>query len=360
MNRLWLRISLVIAGIVIFVALFPIVVRQYRFYTNPPPRPALEELSPEQAARLRERLAQREYETWMEFLRTVLVGVLIGLAAGALLSRWLAAPLRGLEQGARAISDGRPAGRVPLQGSQEVQAAARAFNQMADDLQQAETLRRSLLADVAHELRHPLHIVQGSLQAILDGVYPLEMGEIANLYQQTRHLTALVNDLHELAQAEAHQLPLNRVETDLAALAANVVDAFQPVAVAAEVELSAELPHQPLLVQADPERLRQALLNLLNNALRHTPPGGDVRVVVENVGGRAAIRVRDNGAGIAPEHLAHVFDRFYSADPARSRQAGGSGLGLAIAQAIIRSHGGEIEACSAGAGQGSTFTIWLP
>jgi signal transduction histidine kinase len=359
MNRLWVRISLVIGCIVIFVALFPIAVRQYRFYNDPRPRPSLDELSPEQAARLRERIAQRDYETWVEFLRTVLVGTMIGLAAGALLSRWLAAPLRRLEQGAHAISEGRLETRVPLQGSQEVQSAARAFNQMAERLGKAEMLRRNLLADVAHELRHPLHIVQGSLQAILDGVYPLEMEEIANLYEQTRLLTALVNDLHELAQAEAQQLQLNLGETDLKALVANVAEAYQPVAAAAEINLDTSLPESPLICLVDADRIRQALLNLLNNALRHTPPGGQVRVVLEIRGEQKSIRVQDNGAGIAPEHLPHVFDRFYSADPARSRQLGGSGLGLAIAQAIARAHGGEIEAASGGVGQGSEFIIRL-
>jgi signal transduction histidine kinase len=368
MNRLWVRISLVIGCIAIFIVILPILTRELRPRPEPGPFPALERFTPEQVERLRENFAERERQYWLEVFRTILVGALLGLAAGVLVSRWLVAPLRKLEQGAEAISEGRLEVRVPLQGSQEIQSAAKAFNQMAEELSNAETLRRNLLADVTHELRHPLHILQGNLQAILDGVYPLEMEEIASLSDQTHHLTALVNDLHELAQAEAHQLSLHKQETDLATLVNNLVEAFQPVAANKEIRLQADLRVQPITRVVDADRIRQALANLVGNALRYTPQGGEVGVVLDCRDGVASIRVQDTGIGISPEELPHVFDRFYRADSSRNRDIPGTGLGLAIAQALIQAHGGRIEAASparsvnAGqdAPQGSAFTIFLP
>lgn len=373
MNRLWVRISLVMGCIAIFIAIFPILIREMRPRPEPGPFPVLIRLSPEQAERLRENLAERERLFWLGVSRTILIGALLGLVAGVLLSRWLVAPLRKLEQGAEAISQGRLDFRVPLQGSQEIQSAARAFNQMAEELCNAETLRRNLLADVTHELRHPLHILQGNLQAILDGVYPLEMEEIASLSDQTHHLTALVNDLHELAQAEAHQLPLHKQETDLAALVTNLVEAFEPVAANKEIHLQADLRIQPVARTVDADRIRQALANLMGNALRYTPQGGTVKVILDCIEGEASIRVQDTGRGISSEELPHVFDRFYRADASRNRDIPGTGLGLAIAQAVIQAHGGRIEAASPvqlsdalkpteglTTQPGSAFTIFLP
>ena len=171
MNRLWVRISLVIALVVIFVTLFPIVSRWSGFHREPPPRPTIEGISTEQVERFRQEIERRN---WLSVLYSILEGAGIGLATGVLFSRWLAAPLRHLEQGARALAERRLDYRVPIQGSQEVRSVATAFNQMAEEMENAETLRRNLLADVTHELRHPVHILQGNLQAILDGVYPLD------------------------------------------------------------------------------------------------------------------------------------------------------------------------------------------
>jgi signal transduction histidine kinase len=358
---MWVRISLAISGLVIFIALFPTLMREIRLDSapRPLPPPSLEGLSPEQIAQFQQAMVEREYRLWVGVFRTILVGALLGLAAGLLLSRWLVAPLQNLERGAKAISEGQLDYRVPLRGSREIQSVAMAFNQMAEELKDAETLRRNLLADVTHELRHPLHIVRGNLQAILDGVYPLEMAEIASLFGQTQHLTALVNDLHELAQAEARQLPLYRQETDLTVLAANVIEAFQPVAAAKEIDLRFASPFQPVFRSVDPDRIRQALQNLLNNALRYTSAGGCITATLLDQDGQLEIQVQDTGIGIPPQDLSRVFDRFYSADPSRNRQDGGSGLGLAIARAIMQAHDGEIDAYSAGVGQGSTFTIRL-
>lgn len=240
-------------------------------------------------------------------------------------------------------------------------AVARAFNEMATDLEQAEDLRRNLLADVAHELRTPLSVIQGNLRAILDEVYPLDPSEIARLYEQTRLLSRLVNDLHELAQAEANKLPLNLKETDLKALIQINSETFRPGAETKGVALHTNLPETLPSVRVDTSRLTQVLQNLLANGLRHTPDGGTITLSANAAADSVRLAISDTGEGILPEHLPHIFDRFYRADLARSRDKGGAGLGLAIARAIIEAHGGTLTASSEGVpGKGSTFTIQLP
>lgn len=303
---------------------------------------------------------------FIEFLgRTLLTMAAIagggGVIFGILMSRTLTAPLNRLAEAARAIGRRDLSRRVEEKGSAEMVAVARAFNEMAVDLEQAETLRRNLLADVAHELRTPLSVVQGNLRAILDEVYPLDPAEIARLYEQTRHLSRLINDLHELAQAEARQLPLNLETTDVTHLIKDTGDTFRPSAeakgVALQTEFTAGIP--PVLV--DSARLQQVLLNLLANALRHTPAEGKITLRAESNGSKVCLSVMDTGEGIPPEHLPYIFDRFYRADPARTRDKGGAGLGLAIARAIVEAHGGTITAASEGKpGRGSVFTIRLP
>ena len=288
-------------------------------------------------------------------------GGLGGIVYGVAMSRTLTAPLNGLTEAARAIGARNLSRRVEEKGTDEMIAVARAFNEMADGLEQSEQLRRNLLADVAHELRTPLSVLQGNLRAILDEVYPLNQEEMARLYEHTRLLSRLVNDLHELAQAEAKQLPLNRQETDVAALMQTTSDAFRPSIEAKEIVLTAELASDLPMIYVDAARLRQVLQNLLANALRHTPTGGVITLRAESKPDAVCLSVVDNGDGISAEHLSHIFDRFYRADPARSRDRGGAGLGLAIARAIVEAHGGQIKVTSSGRpGQGSRFIIQLP
>ena len=295
-----------------------------------------------------------------QILIYVLLTAVIGIIAGIFVSRSLTAPLGKLARAARDIGQGDLSRRVTLEGSEEIVDVASAFNDMARDLEQAETLRRNLLADVAHELRTPLTVVQGNLRAILDDVYPLEKEEITHLYDQTRHLTNLITDLQELAQAEARRLPLNRVDVNAAALVKETAVAFQPIVEESDIELRVELLGAHPHVWADQNRLRQCLLNLMDNALRHTPAGGSICVQVEAVNREAQIRVRDSGAGIAAEHITHVFDRFYRADPARSRESGGAGLGLAIVQAFVEAQDGRVSVASDGPKKGTLFVIHLP
>jgi two-component system OmpR family sensor kinase len=292
------------------------------------------------------------------------VGGALGILFGVLASRSLTSPLSRLAEAARAIGARDLTRRVEVEGSDEVKEVAQAFNDMAATLEGAETLRRNLLADVAHELRTPLSVLQGNLRAILDDVYPLDKAEVARLYEETRLLSRLVNDLHELAQAEAGQLRLNRQTTNLADLIQSTAAAFSPAAEAKGVILSTQIPPDMPFVLADPARLTQVLHNLLANALRHTPSGGTISLRAGCELGKERevwLAVRDSGEGISSEDLPHVFDRFYRADPARSRATGGAGLGLAIVRAIVEAHGGRVSATSDGVpGHGSTFTVQLP
>lgn len=288
----------------------------------------------------------------------------LGILMGLLISRTLAAPLAELARAARAFAAGDWGRRVSVHGiarTAEVTEVARAFNDMADALHHAETLRRNLMADVAHELRTPLTVLQGNLRALLDGVYPLERSEIATLYDETRLLSRLVDDLRQLALAEAGQLPLNLQTLDVKTLAQAAANKFAAVAEERGVALAIEIPEQLPEVRADTDRLMQVLTNLLGNALRHTACGGRITLRAEEVntaqGDMVRISVSDTGEGIAAEDLPHVFDRFYRAD--RSRRGGSTGLGLAIAKSFVEALGGAIDVESA-QGQGSCFWFTLP
>lgn len=295
--------------------------------------------------------------------RSLILGVALavglGVVASAILSRSLTAPLQRLAGAARAVAAGDLSQRVEVQGSAEIAQFTRAFNEMTSALEGAEKLRQNLVADVAHELRTPLSVLQGNLRAILDDVYPLEKAEIANLYDETRLLSRLIDDLRELAQAEAGQLGLNLRPTDVADVLRATVTNFEPAAEAQEIRLKAEIATGLPSILADPDRLAQVLRNLLTNALRHTPAGCQIAVSAAATQDAIEITVADNGEGIAAEDLPHVFDRFWRADRSRSRAEGGAGLGLAIARSLVEAHGGRIWAQST-KGEGSTFTLSLP
>jgi two-component system OmpR family sensor kinase/two-component system sensor histidine kinase BaeS len=241
---------------------------------------------------------------------------------------------------------------------------SQAFNEMTAALKETETLRQNMVADVAHELRTPLSVLQGNLWAILNDTYPLEKAEIARLYDETRLLSRLVEDLRELALADAGQLDLNMQPVDVGQIIRHTVDNFALVADAQEVHLSAQLPEALPPVQADPDRVAQVLRNLLVNALRHTPAGGRVNVSVTATDDALEIAVADTGEGIAPEHVAHVFERFWRTDPARTRategeMGSGTGLGLAVAQSLVEAQGGRIWVEST-MSEGTVFRFTLP
>jgi signal transduction histidine kinase len=288
-----------------------------------------------------------------------LLAAALSLVLGVLVSRLLTAPLVRLTRAAQAIADGDLSQRVQVRSKDEIGDLSSAFNGMAASLAEAEALRKNLIADISHELRTPLTIIQGNIQAILEGVYPLEMAQMAGLYDETRLLTRLVDDLHDLALAEAGQLRIERAPVDPAALARTAIGQFGPAAEAAGVALTLETAGDAPTVLGDADRLAQALRNLLSNALRHTPSGGQVATRVRRAGSFAEIQVSDTGAGIAAEDLPHVFDRFYRGDKGRSQRGGGAGLGLAITRQLVMAHGGRIAVAST-PGEGTTFTIALP
>jgi signal transduction histidine kinase len=287
------------------------------------------------------------------------IGTIIGLIYAVFVSRSLTAPLTRLSDAAKAIGARNLTARVQPQGSYEMVELANSFNRMAADLERGEALRRDMLADTAHELRTPLSVLMGNLRAILDDVYPLDKAEVARLYEQSRLLNRLVNDLHELAQAEARQLPMSRQPTDVKALVEALLQDFEPLAEEEGLKLHAEYSPNLPLVTMDKLRMAQVINNLLANALRHTSSGGILSVLVGRSDDHVTITVRDNGEGIAPADLPNVFNRFYRSDRARARSTGGSGLGLAIAKAIVEAHDGSIRVEST-LGQGATFTISLP
>ncbi len=287
------------------------------------------------------------------------VGGTVSLLFGILISRWLTNPLDELAQAAKDIGEGQLDRRVKESGGAEVKTLAKSFNHMVDQLHNTEQLRRSLVADVAHELRTPITALQANLYAILDDAYPMTKTEIAGLYEQTRTLSRLVNDLHEIAQAEAKQLPMNRQPLDVGGLVEEIAAPFSVVAESKQITVDIPTPPKLPLVSLDKQRITQVINNLLSNALRHTPEGGTITVMVEPCEGGVQIAIRDTGEGIAEEHLPHIFDRFYRADSGRSREAGGTGLGLAIVKAIVNAHGGRVSAKSS-VGEGTTMLIWLP
>jgi len=367
MNRLWVRMSLVIILVVIFGMLLPMMVgiatREFRVDDPKLPPEFSEEFDAETWRERREERGDNFFPGWfvLNNLAPVLIGAtIVSIIAGILLSRSVSAPLSNLADAAHSIGQRDLTRRVDMRGTQEIREVAQAFNEMAGDLQQAEMLRQNLLADVAHELRTPITVIQGNLQAILDDVYELDKVEIARLYDQTRQLSHLVDDLRELAQAEAHQLPMEMGPVDLGELVADVAGSYEPLAEIQGIELRTQIPEDLPPIQGDRARLMQCLQNLLSNAFRYTPAGGSVNLSLGMQDAFVLLTISDSGSGISPEHLPHVFDRFYRTDPARTRQTGGSGLGLAITRAIINNHGGEITAESEGEGKGSRFTVKLP
>ena len=286
------------------------------------------------------------------------LAVVLGLIMGAFLSQRLTAPLQRLAAAARAVAGGDLGHKVEVEGSTEIVEVGTAFNEMTTALSESERQRQNLVADVAHELRTPLSVVQGNLRAILDDVYELDKAEISRLYDETRLLSRLVDDLRELALADAGQLRLNPRPADVAALIEESIENLILGADAREVSLSASLPEDLPAVQADPDRVSQVLRNLLVNALRCTPAGGSVTVSAGAANGMVEVTVADTGVGIDPGDLPHIFERFWRADPARVRM-GSTGLGLSIAQSLIEAQGGRIWAESA-PGEGSTFRFSLP
>jgi signal transduction histidine kinase len=279
--------------------------------------------------------------------------VTLGAVQAARAVRRLAEPVDDLIGAAARIESGDYSGRIAERGPRDVRSLIRAFNDMSERLLAADASRRSFLADMAHDMRTPLSVIQGQLEAIADGVYPADEAHLAPVVDQVRTLERLVDDLRTVALAEAGALELRIEPVDLGALVDDVVAAMRSSAGGLELATAIE-PGLPL-VPADAARLRQVVSNLLANAIRHTPPGGRIDVAVESApDGRVAVSVRDTGPGIPHEILPTVFDRFV-----KGQGAVGTGLGLAIARDLVEAHGGSITA-RGGSGEGATIRLTLP
>lgn len=301
------------------------------------------------------------------FLTSVNRSILLSAAAAAVLalvltvvlSRRILRPIEALTAAARAMERGDLAQRVPVKSSDEVRELAVAFNSMAASLARNEDLRKNMVTDVAHELRTPLSNIRGYLEAMRDGVLAPDAKTLDSAHEEAIHLSRLVDDLQELALAEAGQLRLDRSATDLADVADRAARALGPQASAKGIGLSAEIPEGLPPVDIDPGRIGQVLQNLLSNALAHTPGGGSVTVGARRAAGQLEVWVSDTGSGIPSEQLQSIFERFYRVDPSRARSTGGSGIGLAISRQMVEAHGGRIWAES-DVGRGSVFRFTLP
>jgi len=365
MNKLWVRISLTYVAIMIFLIVVPtgiyLTIQADNINLVHPDGSPVEQLPDgEQTTFLNRMNRYGQSEIVVGLVRILFSISMVGILVGVISSRGLAAPLNNLAKAAQAVGSQDLTQRIEVKGTSEIREVAVAFNSMTAALEEAEDLRNNMLADIAHELRTPLTVIQGNLRAILDDVFELDKVEVARLYDQTRQLSRLVEDLHDLALLEANQFSLNLGDLDLCKVIQDGAAIYQPIFDDQEVELELELPQEKPAVKGDCARITQCLNNLLNNALRHTPKGGKVTINLRNQQDSAEIGVMDTGIGIDESHLPFVFDRFYRVDSDRNRRTGGSGLGLAITKALVQAHRGEISVSSEGEGRGSEFIISLP
>ncbi len=296
------------------------------------------------------------------------VGAVVAILLGLVLTRQITRPIKELKKGASRIAAGRLGYRVKVKSQDEFGDLARSFNSMAASLQNGEEARQRLLADIAHELRTPLSVIEGTVDAMLDGVFEADASNLRSIKEETALLTRLVADLRDLSLAESGQLKLELEPVDVADLVRRMVSQTGVIARQKDITLGLDTAGQLPQVQADGKRIEQVVANLLSNALHHTPAGGSVTVSVARAGSVPAyqggkdnllVSIADTGEGIPSEHLPHIFERFYRVDDARSRKRGGAGLGLAIARQMVEIHGGRIWVESE-AGEGSRFSFTLP
>lgn len=286
------------------------------------------------------------------FFLVIIVGLLFFV--GTRVAQRYTRPLGHVLETVNQLASGDYSARASVEGApRELQELGDSVNTMATRLATGEEQRRSLVADVAHEVRTPLSVIRGNVEGILDGVYPAEPGRLAPILDEVDVIARLIEDLQTLSSAEAGLLRIYPEQVDLAALLEDVAYSFEPTAATQDVTLAVH-EADPLVANVDPDRVRQVLENLISNALRHTPPRGTIELSLEESGQRALLRVADNGSGIPPQDLPHIFERYR-----KTPDSTGSGLGLAIARRLVEAHGGSIAAASA-PGRGTTITVMLP
>jgi signal transduction histidine kinase len=296
---------------------------------------------------------------WWQFLLAGALAAGISLVVARWLARGMTQPLRDMAAAAHRMETGDYSTRVHTRSRDEVGQLAAAFNRMSAELQNLEQSRRDLVANVSHELKTPIAAIRAHLENLLDGVEHPDPHTLQVMLSQTERLSRLIEQLLELSRLESGELPLQREDVPLAPLVTQVLSEIDVARSDSGVAVQSELPEDLPAVDADRERVHQVLYNLLDNAVRFTPSGGAVTVSAQRHNGSVEVRVADTGVGIPPEHLPRLFERFYRADPARSREDGGTGIGLAIARSVVEAHGGHIRAESE-LGKGSVFTFDLP
>lgn len=269
-------------------------------------------------------------------------------------------PLSDIFNAIDSVAEGNLAVRVKENKSDMFNELVKRFNKMVEELERADKQRRNLTADIAHELRTPLHIIQGNLEGVIDGVYQPNPEHINNTLDETKLLARLVDDLQTLSLAETGQLPLHPTRFLLADLITDLTSSFSAQAKTQGIDLSSQINTPTQELNADYDRLNQVLSNLISNALRHTPSGGKISLEAESITGEersVRIKVKDSGTGIASDDLPFIFDRFWRGDKSRTNRSN-SGLGLAISKQLILAHKGTIEVESE-IGKGTTFIIDL-
>ena len=320
-----------------------------------------------EAAELEEDLYTNFQNAFREsLLFSAAAAFLSAVVVSALVTRQVVAPIRRIRKVSQHIAEGHYEERVDLPDNlnrgdmDELDQLAESFNQMTTRLESAESLRKQLIGDIAHELRTPLATIRGYLEGLIDGVLPAEQDSFHQIYQEAERLQLLVDDLQDLNRVESGAYQLNIQPVDLAAVIRMVENRLSRQYAEKGVELSNRISSDLPLVLGDADRLGQVFTNLIGNALQYTPAGGQVEFRAEKIGRRIRVSISDTGIGIAADDLPRIFTRFYRVDKSRSRVGGGSGIGLTIARHLVESHGGRLRVKSPGLGQGSTFKVDLP
>lgn len=296
---------------------------------------------------------------WWQFLLAGAIAAVIALVMARWLARGMTQPLRDMAEASRRMETGDYSTRVHTTTRDEVGQLAAAFNRMSGEFENLEASRRDLVANVSHELKTPITAIRAHLENLLDGVEQPDPEILEVMLAQSERLGRLVEQLLDLSKLESGEVPLRREPVSLAPLVAQVMSEIEVACTDRDVDVSSDLPEDLPTIEADRERVHQVIFNLVDNAVRFTPEGGEVRIEAHRHNGSVEVSVADTGVGIPPEALPRLFERFYRVDPARAREDGGTGIGLAIARSVVEAHGGTIRAES-DPGHGSVFTFDLP
>lgn len=306
---------------------------------------------------LQDTLATFGNDLLLPVVQAALIGLAIALISSALISQTIARPLQALSHAATEMAQGDLHTPVNITGPQEVQALATAFNEMKTQVSQAQQSQRDFLANVSHDLKTPLTSIQGYAQAILDGATKDPKRAATIIYEEAERLNRLVTQLTDLARVEAGRFSLHLTAIDLGQMVTSVAQSLAVMAEKKQITLDIDAPSMPPIA-ADGDRFAQVLNNLIGNAIKYTPEGGNVWVKTRATHGGVEVSISDNGVGISEKDLPRIFERFYQVDKARGPSRG-TGLGLAIVKEIVQAHGGKIEVQSV-EGRGSRFTVWMP